>query len=129
MDFRWGQLGGSQARGGAVLQAAPFLSSRSGVESILPANAHELAHGRLHVSITNTRTGQNCLVSSFPCREDLVKVKAATAHGAGSQPAPVKVAAAHGVGAGQRWSRRPWPTVREPASAGGVLSTVSVQGL
>nr|XP_025132432.1 patatin-like phospholipase domain-containing protein 4 isoform X2 [Bubalus bubalis]XP_025132433.1 patatin-like phospholipase domain-containing protein 4 isoform X2 [Bubalus bubalis]XP_025132434.1 patatin-like phospholipase domain-containing protein 4 isoform X2 [Bubalus bubalis]XP_025132435.1 patatin-like phospholipase domain-containing protein 4 isoform X2 [Bubalus bubalis] len=47
---------------------------RSGVESILPANAHELAHGRLHVSITNTRTGQNCLVSSFPCREDLVKV-------------------------------------------------------
>ncbi|XP_044793138.2 patatin-like phospholipase domain-containing protein 4 isoform X4 [Bubalus bubalis] len=46
---------------------------RSGVESILPANAHELAHGRLHVSITNTRTGQNCLVSSFPCREDLVK--------------------------------------------------------
>ena len=87
MDFGWGQLEGSKARGGAVLQAAPFLSSRSGVESILPTNAHELAHGRLHVSITNTRTRRNCLVSSFPSREDLVKVKAAAPHGAGSQPA------------------------------------------
>ncbi|XP_059943296.1 patatin-like phospholipase domain-containing protein 4 isoform X3 [Mesoplodon densirostris] len=47
---------------------------RSGVEAILPANAHELAHNRLHVSITNTKTGENYLVSSFPCREDLVKV-------------------------------------------------------
>lgn len=46
----------------------------SGVESILPANAHELAHGRLHVSITNSRTGRNCLASSFPSREDLVQV-------------------------------------------------------
>lgn len=89
MGFRWWQLRGSQARGGAVLQAAPFLSSRSGVESILPANAHELAHGRLHVSITNSRTGQNCLASSFPSREDLVQVKAAVSHGAGGQPALV----------------------------------------
>ncbi|XP_040122306.1 patatin-like phospholipase domain-containing protein 4 isoform X4 [Oryx dammah] len=47
---------------------------RSGVESILPASAHELAHGRLHVSITNSRTGRNCLASSFPSREDLVQV-------------------------------------------------------
>ncbi|XP_058906101.1 patatin-like phospholipase domain-containing protein 4 isoform X9 [Kogia breviceps] len=47
---------------------------RSGMEAILPANAHELAHNRLHVSITNTKTGENCLVSSFPRREDLVKV-------------------------------------------------------
>ncbi|KAB0372201.1 hypothetical protein FD755_015993 [Muntiacus reevesi] len=53
--------------------AAPFLSSRSGVESILPANAHELAHDRLHVSITNTRTGRNCLVCLFPSREHLIQ--------------------------------------------------------
>ncbi|XP_025132428.3 patatin-like phospholipase domain-containing protein 4 isoform X1 [Bubalus bubalis] len=70
---------------------------RSGVESILPANAHELAHGRLHVSITNTRTGQNCLVSSFPCREDLVKVLLASSFlpiYAGLKPVEYK---------GQRW--------------------------
>lgn len=47
---------------------------RSGMESILPPNAHELAHNRLHVSITNTRTRQNYLVSHFPSREDLIKV-------------------------------------------------------
>nr|XP_030693178.1 patatin-like phospholipase domain-containing protein 4 isoform X2 [Globicephala melas] len=47
---------------------------RSGVEAVLPPNAHELAHNRLHVSITNTKTRENCLVSSFPSREDLVKV-------------------------------------------------------
>ncbi|XP_057575043.1 patatin-like phospholipase domain-containing protein 4 isoform X4 [Hippopotamus amphibius kiboko] len=47
---------------------------RSGVEAILPPDAHELAHNRLHVSITNTKTRDNCLVSSFPSREDLVQV-------------------------------------------------------
>lgn len=56
--------------------AGPLFSFRSGVESILPPNAHELAHQRLHVSITNTRTRQNHLVSSFPSREDLIKVTA-----------------------------------------------------
>ncbi|XP_024844105.1 patatin-like phospholipase domain-containing protein 4 isoform X5 [Bos taurus] len=60
---------------GALTPGYDFMARlRSGVESILPANAHELAHGRLHVSITNTRTRRNCLVSSFPSREDLVKV-------------------------------------------------------
>ncbi|XP_059739562.1 patatin-like phospholipase domain-containing protein 4 isoform X4 [Bos taurus] len=59
---------------GALTPGYDFMARlRSGVESILPANAHELAHGRLHVSITNTRTRRNCLVSSFPSREDLVK--------------------------------------------------------
>ena len=44
------------------------------MEAILPPNAHELAHDRLHVSITNTETRENYLVSSFPSREDLIKV-------------------------------------------------------
>nr|XP_060469262.1 patatin-like phospholipase domain-containing protein 4 isoform X2 [Panthera onca] len=46
---------------------------RSGMDLILPANAHELAHNRLHVSITNTKTRQNYLVSKFSSREDLIK--------------------------------------------------------
>lgn len=61
------------------------------MESILPANAHELAHDRLHVSITNTRTRRNCLASRFPSREDLIQVKAAASLVAGSQPASVCV--------------------------------------
>ena len=51
-----------------------FFFFRSRVELILPPNAHELAHSRLHVSITNTKTRENCLVSNFPSREDLIKV-------------------------------------------------------
>ncbi|XP_019665887.1 patatin-like phospholipase domain-containing protein 4 isoform X2 [Ailuropoda melanoleuca] len=47
---------------------------RNGMELILPSNAHELAHNRLHVSITNTKTRENYLVSNFPSREDLIKV-------------------------------------------------------
>ncbi|XP_030693177.2 patatin-like phospholipase domain-containing protein 4 isoform X2 [Globicephala melas] len=60
---------------GAVTPGYDFMARlRSGVEAVLPPNAHELAHNRLHVSITNTKTRENCLVSSFPSREDLVKV-------------------------------------------------------
>ncbi|KAF5920749.1 hypothetical protein HPG69_010283 [Diceros bicornis minor] len=60
---------------GAVTPGYDFMARlRGGMESILPSNAHELAHDRLHVSITNTKTGENYLVSSFPSREDLIKV-------------------------------------------------------
>ncbi|KAM9041813.1 patatin-like phospholipase domain-containing protein 4 isoform 2-T2 [Megaptera novaeangliae] len=60
---------------GAVTPGYDFMARlRSGVEAILPPNAHELAHDRLHVSITNTETRGNYLVSSFPSREDLIKV-------------------------------------------------------
>ncbi|XP_078219633.1 patatin-like phospholipase domain-containing protein 4 isoform X5 [Callithrix jacchus] len=47
---------------------------RSGMELILPFNAHELAQNRLHVSISNTETRENYLVSNFSSREDLIKV-------------------------------------------------------
>ncbi|KAM8896512.1 patatin-like phospholipase domain-containing protein 4 isoform 2-T2 [Lycaon pictus] len=60
---------------GAVTPGYDFMARlRSGMESILPPNAHELAHNRLHVSITNTKTRENDLVSSFSSREDLIKV-------------------------------------------------------
>ncbi|XP_027389243.1 patatin-like phospholipase domain-containing protein 4 isoform X6 [Bos indicus x Bos taurus] len=83
---------------GALTPGYDFMARlRSGVESILPTNAHELAHGRLHVSITNTRTRRNCLVSSFPSREDLIKVLLASSFlpiYAGLKPVEYK---------GQRW--------------------------
>ncbi|MGH0178844.1 UNVERIFIED_CONTAM: hypothetical protein FKN15_078131 [Acipenser sinensis] len=39
----------------------------------LPENAHELATGRLHVSMTRLADGENILVSDFQSREDLVQ--------------------------------------------------------
>ncbi|XP_035873122.1 patatin-like phospholipase domain-containing protein 4 isoform X2 [Phyllostomus discolor] len=59
---------------GAATPGYDFMARlRSGMESILPPDAHELAHHRLHVSITNTRTRENLLVSSFSSREDLIQ--------------------------------------------------------
>ncbi|XP_037013457.2 patatin-like phospholipase domain-containing protein 4 isoform X1 [Artibeus jamaicensis] len=60
---------------GAATPGYDFMARlRSGIESILPPDAHELAQHRLHVSITNTRTRKNLLVSSFSSREDLIQV-------------------------------------------------------
>ncbi|XP_047391533.1 patatin-like phospholipase domain-containing protein 4 isoform X4 [Sciurus carolinensis] len=60
---------------GAVTPGYDFMARlRSGMESILPPDAHELAHRRLHVSVTNTKSRQNYLVSRFPSREDLIQV-------------------------------------------------------
>ncbi|KAI4900057.1 hypothetical protein NFI96_019169 [Prochilodus magdalenae] len=52
-----------------------MLELRDGIEDILPSNAHLLANERLHVSITNSRTGKNSMVSSFTSRDDLIKLK------------------------------------------------------
>ncbi|KAG8589843.1 hypothetical protein GDO81_006544 [Engystomops pustulosus] len=46
---------------------------REGIEAILPAQAHEIAEKRLYVSITNSKSIENCLVSSFASREELIK--------------------------------------------------------
>lgn len=54
--------------------AGNFLSSREGIESILPSDVHEIAENRLYVSVTNSKTGENHLVSNFASREDLIKV-------------------------------------------------------
>nr|XP_010334474.1 patatin-like phospholipase domain-containing protein 4 isoform X2 [Saimiri boliviensis boliviensis] len=59
---------------GAVTPGYDFMARlRSGMELILPSNAHELAQNRLHVSISNTKTRENYLVSNFSSREDLIK--------------------------------------------------------
>ncbi|XP_077150844.1 patatin-like phospholipase domain-containing protein 4 isoform X2 [Ranitomeya variabilis] len=47
---------------------------REGIETILPAQAHEIAENRLYVSITNSKRLENCLVSSFASRGELIKV-------------------------------------------------------
>ncbi|XP_017554608.1 patatin-like phospholipase domain-containing protein 4 isoform X1 [Pygocentrus nattereri] len=51
-----------------------MMELRDGIEDILPSNAHLLANERLHISITNSRTGKNSMVSSFTSRDDLIKV-------------------------------------------------------
>ncbi|XP_032141754.1 patatin-like phospholipase domain-containing protein 4 isoform X6 [Sapajus apella] len=59
---------------GAVTPGYDFMARlRSGMELILPSDAHELAQNRLHVSISNTKTRENYLVSNFSSREDLIK--------------------------------------------------------
>ncbi|NXG56326.1 PLPL4 protein, partial [Hemiprocne comata] len=60
---------------GAVTPGYDFMKTlREGIESILPSNAHEIVENRLYVSVTNTKNGENHLVSSFASREDLIKV-------------------------------------------------------
>ncbi|XP_075284274.1 patatin-like phospholipase domain-containing protein 4 isoform X5 [Opisthocomus hoazin] len=60
---------------GAVTPGYDFMKTlREGIESVLPSDAHEIAENRLYVSVTNTKNGENRLVSSFASREDLIKV-------------------------------------------------------
>ncbi|KAM4700081.1 patatin-like phospholipase domain-containing protein 4 [Discoglossus pictus] len=60
---------------GAVTPRYDFMSRlRGGIESILPSKAHEIAENRLYVSITNTKSRENCLVSNFVSRDELIKV-------------------------------------------------------
>uniref|UniRef100_A0A673VRB7 Patatin like phospholipase domain containing 4 n=1 Tax=Suricata suricatta TaxID=37032 RepID=A0A673VRB7_SURSU len=59
---------------GALTPGYNFMARlRSGIDWILPPNAHELAHKRLYISITNAKTRGNCLASAFSSREDLIK--------------------------------------------------------
>ncbi|XP_023380728.1 patatin-like phospholipase domain-containing protein 4 isoform X2 [Pteropus vampyrus] len=62
-----------QVLGGATPGYDVMARLRSGMESVLPPDAHELAHSRLHVSISDIKTRENALVSSFPSREDLIQ--------------------------------------------------------
>ncbi|XP_078259081.1 patatin-like phospholipase domain-containing protein 4 isoform X3 [Rhinoraja longicauda] len=60
---------------GAITPGYDFMKLlREGMDSILTADAHEEAHGRLYVSVTNAKTLKNCLISSFPTRDDLMTV-------------------------------------------------------
>ncbi|XP_061083033.1 patatin-like phospholipase domain-containing protein 4 isoform X2 [Conger conger] len=60
---------------GAVTPGYDFmLTLREGIEEILPPDAHQMAGDRLHISLTNSRTRRNRMVSGFASREDLIKV-------------------------------------------------------
>ncbi|NP_001088835.1 patatin like phospholipase domain containing 4 L homeolog isoform X1 [Xenopus laevis] len=66
---------------GAMTPTYDFMKNlRGGIESILPANAHEIAEHRLYVSITNAKSRKNCLVSHFASREELIKVLLASSY-------------------------------------------------
>ncbi|CAL4104118.1 unnamed protein product [Meganyctiphanes norvegica] len=41
--------------------------------SMLPNDAHELANGRLHVSVTRVSDGKNCIISEWESRADLLE--------------------------------------------------------
>nr|XP_023673262.1 patatin-like phospholipase domain-containing protein 4 isoform X3 [Paramormyrops kingsleyae] len=59
---------------GALTPGYDFmLTLRKGLENILPPNAHEIAADRLYISITHSRSGENCMVSRFASRENLIK--------------------------------------------------------
>ncbi|KAM8977645.1 patatin-like phospholipase domain-containing protein 4 [Pelodytes ibericus] len=60
---------------GAVTPRYDFMKRlREGIESILPSKAHEIAENRLYISITNTKSRTNLMVSNFVSREELIKV-------------------------------------------------------
>lgn len=83
---------------GAVTPGYDFMKTlREGIESILPSDIHEIAENRLYVSVTNSKSGENHLVSSFASREDVIKVLLASSFiplYAGIKPVEFK---------GQRW--------------------------
>ncbi|NXM78777.1 PLPL1 protein, partial [Serilophus lunatus] len=54
--------------GGKVLK-----NLRKGLEKCLPANAHELVSGKLHIVLTRVRDWRAVTVSEFASREDLIQ--------------------------------------------------------
>lgn len=44
-----------------------------GLQKFLPANAHEMVNGKLHISLTRVYDGKNVIVSQFNSREDLLQ--------------------------------------------------------
>ncbi|XP_037025400.1 1-acylglycerol-3-phosphate O-acyltransferase Pnpla3-like isoform X3 [Bradysia coprophila] len=44
-----------------------------GLQKFLPANAHELVSGRLHISLTRVYDGKNVIVSKFNSREEVLQ--------------------------------------------------------
>uniref|UniRef100_H3DAG8 PNPLA domain-containing protein n=1 Tax=Tetraodon nigroviridis TaxID=99883 RepID=H3DAG8_TETNG len=50
------------------------------MEVVLPADAHCLANDRLHVSITNVKSGKNHLVSRFSSRDELITALLASSY-------------------------------------------------
>lgn len=44
-------------------------------QKILPENAHEIANGRLHISLTRVSDFKNIIVTEFRSKEDLIEVR------------------------------------------------------
>ena len=65
---------------GFVSHYALHRDSRRGLEAMLPDDAHVAARGRLHISVTECRTGRNVLVSDFRSREAVLEAVWASCH-------------------------------------------------
>ena len=48
---------------------------REGLQGFLPENAHEIASGRLHVSLTRVSDRENVVVNQFDSKEELIQEK------------------------------------------------------
>ncbi|XP_073176517.1 omega-hydroxyceramide transacylase [Lepidochelys kempii] len=46
---------------------------QKGLYKMLPENSHQVASGRLHISLTRMMDGQNVMVSEFSSKEDLIQ--------------------------------------------------------
>lgn len=44
-------------------------------DKILPENAHEIANGRVFISVTRKKCGKNFIISEYSSRTDLIQVK------------------------------------------------------
>ena len=51
---------------------------RDGLYDFLPDNAHELASGRLFISLTRVSDRKNVLISQFDTKDDLIQVRVRT---------------------------------------------------
>ena len=49
-------------------------------ERIVPENAHKLANGKLHISLTRVCDMQNVVVSEFASKEELIEVSVSLGH-------------------------------------------------
>lgn len=60
---------------GALTPGFSFTRSlRVMLEEILPEDAHEVASGKLYVSLTNAQTKKNELMSDFKSKDELIEV-------------------------------------------------------
>jgi len=69
-----------QARSRALGPLSPSFelvkNLRQALDKFLPDNAHEIASGRLHISLTRVSDKRNILVSEFSDKNDLMDVSA-----------------------------------------------------
>uniref|UniRef100_A0A8B9S6A9 PNPLA domain-containing protein n=1 Tax=Apteryx owenii TaxID=8824 RepID=A0A8B9S6A9_APTOW len=54
-------------------RCSPLASIRAFLQRTLPENSHQVALGRLHVSLTRVVDGQNIMVSEFSSKEELIQ--------------------------------------------------------